>query len=216
MKTITGFIAIAACAALAGCNVVSSEDYRGEANRLKQRQQYRKAIQVLDKAIEADPQNISALLDRGIDKALINDAGGAIEDYTKVLAIDQDNGLALLNRGKSKMKAEDYCGAVVDFNHAVEAQSRQLAIHKTPAYDVKPQELRLQRGIAYYHLDSLKQAFEDFNFSISCNYMLSECYYGRGMIYLRYEMKKEGCADLANAKYLGNRYAQELIDKYGK
>jgi tetratricopeptide (TPR) repeat protein len=80
-------------------------------------------------------------------------------------------------------------------------------------FDVKMEEIRFERGLAYYNIDSLKKAFDDFNFSIKKNYSLPDSYYFRGLIYLSYNITAKACEDLNKAKELGDKDAQEMIDK---
>jgi tetratricopeptide (TPR) repeat protein len=80
-------------------------------------------------------------------------------------------------------------------------------------YDVKMEEIKFERGIAYYRIDSLNKAFDDFNFSIQKSYLLPDSYYWRGLIYLSYNMKDEGCKDLNKAMELGDPDAKDLWDK---
>jgi len=207
---------------LTACDFKSSEDYHKEANGLEKQKKYKEAIVILDKAIEKDPKNIKALLDRGVDKSIIEDFKGSIIDYTRVIEIDHDNGLAFLNRGKNKKRIEDYTGAIADFNEAISTKGGEnLYLDKVEnsfietgfEFDIKMEEIRFERGIAYYNIDSLKKALDDFNFSLQKNFALSDSYYWRGLIYIRYNMKSEGCNDLNKARELGDPDAKVLIDK---
>ena len=207
---------------LTGCDFKSSEDYRNEANKLEQKEKFKEAILLLDKAIEKDPSNIKALLDRAVDKSTIEDFKGAIDDYSKVIDLDSDNGLSYLNRGKNKKRLEDYKGAITDFDRSISTKGGELiymdkvenSFVKTGfEYDIKMEEIKFERGIAYYYIDSLKRAFDDFNFCIQKNFELPDSYYWRGLIYLSYNMKYEGCNDLNKAMELGYLDAKDLLDQ---
>lgn len=156
---------------LTGCDFRSSEDYHRAANKLEQEGKFTEAIACLDNAIRKDPHNIKALLDRAVDKSILNDFKGAIDDYTSVSQLDSANGLAFLNRGKNKMRLEDYTGALVDFDKAIATKGGESlyvdnvenpSFENSFEYDVKMEEIRFERGIAYYRIDSLKKSFEDF------------------------------------------------------
>lgn len=207
---------------LTGCDFKSSEDYHKEANKLEQEGKFKEAILLLDKAIEKDPSNIKALLDRAVDKSTIEDLKGAIDDYSKVIELDPDNGLAYFNRGKNKKRLEDYKAAIADFDKAISTKGGELIymdkvensfVETGFEYDVKMEEIKFERGIAYYRIDSLKKAFNDFNFSIQKSYLLPDSYYWRGLIYLCYNMKDEGCKDLSKAMELGDPDAKDVLDK---
>lgn len=209
-------------AILTGCDFKSSEGYHKEANKIEQEGKFKEAILLLDKVVEKDPNNIKALLDRAVDKSTIEDYKGAITDYSLVIELDPDNGLAYLNRGKNKKRLEDYRGAIADFDKAISTKGGELIymdkiknsfVETRFEYDVKMEEIKFERGIAYSNIDSLKRAFDDFNFSIQKNFALPDCYYWRGLIYLSYNMKDEGCKDLSKAMELGDPDAKELLNK---
>jgi tetratricopeptide (TPR) repeat protein len=210
---------------LTSCDTKTSEDYHLEANKLEQQENYKEAIKLLNKAIEKDPNNIKALLDRAVDKSMLKQYNGAISDYTKVLAIDPKNCLALMNRGKNKNRLDKYKEAITDYNKVVQLKGGEnLAITKVEnsfvdngfEFDVAIEEVKFERGIAYYNSNNLKAAFDDFNFSIQQNYSLSDCYYWRGLIYINYKMYNEGCSDFRKASELGDPDAPSLIEEYCK
>ena len=207
------------------CDFKSSADYNAEAEKLEQEGKYLEAIPLLDKAIKKDPNNIYALINRGVDKSILEDYQGSIEDYTKIIEIDSDNTLALLNRGKNKKRLEDYQGAIDDFEKAIKTKGSEILymdkvensfIETGFEFDIAMEEIRFERGIARYNIDSLNLAFEDFNFCLEKNFERSSSLYWRGIIYIAYGMNKEGCTDLNEAQKLGDPDAQEMIDKYCK
>ena len=210
---------------LTGCEFKSSEDYQKEANKLEKEEKFKEAILLLDKAIEKDPKNIKALLDRAVDKSIIEDFQGAIDDYSKVIELDPDNALAYLNRGKNKKRLDDYTGAIADFDKAISSKGGEfIYIDKVEnplletgfEFDVQMEEIKFERGIAYYNIDSLKRALDDFNFSIEKGFALADCYYWRGLIYLNYNIIDKACNDLSKADELGNLEARKLLDQYCK
>lgn len=209
-------------AILTGCDFKSSEDYHKEANKLEQEKKFKEAILLLDKASEKDPSNIKALLDRAVDKSTIEDFKGAIDDYSKVIELDPNNCLAYLNRGKNKKRLKDYKGAIADFDKTISTKGGEsIYLDKVEnsfaetgfEYDVKMEEVKFERGIAYYRIDSLKRALDDFNFSIQKSYLLPDSYYWRGLIYLSCNMKDEGCKDLNKAMEIGDPDAKYLLEK---
>jgi tetratricopeptide (TPR) repeat protein len=200
-------------------------DYNLEAEKLEKEGKFLEAIPLLDKAIEKDPKNIYALINRGVDKSILEDYKGSIEDYTKVIELDSDNALAFLNRGKNKNRLEDYQGAIKDFEKAIRTKGSEiLYIDKVEnsfidtgfEFDVAMEEIRFERGISRYNIDSLKLAFEDFNFCLEKNHEKPTSFYWRGIIYITYGMNNEGCIDLNEAQKMGDPDAKEIIDKYCK
>jgi len=205
------------------CDFKSSTDYNAEAEKLEQEGKISEAIPLLDKAIEKDPTNIYALINRGVDKSILEDYKGSIQDYTKIIEIDSDNALAFLNRGKNKKRLEDYQGAIEDFEKAIKTKGGEMLymdkvensfIETGFEFDVAMEEIRFERGIAYYHIDSLNASYNDFNFCIQKKFELSESFYHRGLIYIAYGDSNKGCEDLHKANDLKYQYAKESIDLY--
>lgn len=208
---------------LTSCHFKSSADYNAEAEKLEQAGKFSEAIPLLDKAIEKDPSNIYALINRALDKAELEDYKGSIEDYTKVIEIDSDNALAFLNRGRNRIKLAEYEAAIDDFEKAIETKGGEIIyidkvenplIETGFEFDVAMEEIRLERGFARYSIDSLGLAFEDFNFCIQQNYEKPYSLYVRGIIYIMYGKKSEGCLDLIEAQKLGYQEAQEKINEF--
>ena len=205
------------------CEFKSSDYYLTEAKKLESEGKYKEAISLLDKAIEKDPENINVLIHRGVDKSVLKDYEEGIKDFTRVIALDLDNALAFLNRGMNKQKLKNYQGAIEDFERAIKIKGSELLyIDKTEneyfdtgfEFDVLMEEVRFERGLARYNIDSLKLAFDDFNFCLNENYQRPASLYMRGLIYLAYEMNNEGCSDLIEALKLGNLDAQQIVDFY--
>lgn len=211
--------------AVTSCDMKSSEDYHHEANKFEKQENYKGAIKLLNKSIEKDPANIKALLDRAVDKSMLEQYNGAIADYTKVLTIDPKNCLAMLNRGKNKNRLHKYKEAIEDYNNVLQFKGgEKLVITKVEnsfvdngfEFDVEIEEVKLERGIAYYNLNQFKSAFEDFNFCIQRNYLLADCYYWRGLIYRAFKMNNEGCSDFRKSAELGDPDARALLEEYCK
>lgn len=205
------------------CDFRSSDAYNSAAEKLEQEGRYLEAISLLDKAIEKNPKNIYALTNRGVDKSILGDYYGAIEDYTEIIKIDSDNALAFLNRGKNKRRLKDYQGAIEDFAKAIKTKGNEMfyldrienAFVETGFdFDVSMEEIRFERGIAYYHIDSLNSSFNDFNFCIQKKFELPESFYHRGLIYISFGDSEKGCVDLYTADQLNYQYAKESIDLY--
>ena len=210
---------------LTSCNFKTSMDYNDEAEKLEREEKYEEAIILLNIAIEKDSKNIYALLNRAVDKSLLKKYNEAIIDYSKVIEINPDNTLAYLNRGKNKSRLGKYDDAIKDYNLAIKTKGSELnylnkvenlLIEDGFEFDVEMKEIRYERGFSRYKIDSLKTAFEDFDFCIQMNYELSDCYLWRGNINLAYDNHNEACEDYNNALKLGNNKANGLIKKYCK
>ena len=80
------------------------------------------AIADFDRAIEIDPQNVGAFVNRAVCKQAQDDHLGAIADWDRALELKPDDGGWYVNRGIVKETIGDYDGALADYNRAVEAE----------------------------------------------------------------------------------------------
>jgi len=211
---------------LTSCNNRLSNYYNSQAQKLEAEDRYEEAIALLDKAIEKNPQNLYALTNRGVDKSILEDYEGAIEDYTKIIKISPRNSLAYLNRGNNKARLGNYLEAIEDYNKVIRIKGGgetkngnlfYIDIGYMKDFDefyVSMEEVHFQRGLARYHIDSLKLALNDFDFCIQKNFELLSCYYMIGLIYIAYGNMEEAYLALNKSILLGNPEAQKIIDKY--
>lgn len=207
---------------LTSCDFKTSKDYLNEADKLSEQEKYKEAIELLDKAIEKDPKYLGAYINRGADKSALGNYEEAIKDYKTVLDLDPKNTLALYNIGNNYKRLGNYKTAIEFYNQAFDTKGGQtLYLDLTPndfidlsEFDVPGHQIHFERGIAYYNIDSLQLAFDDFNRTISQNYMTAKSYYWLGYIYV-----STGQTDLAYEKFrkskqLGDKDAEEELKKY--
>jgi len=201
----------------------SSDHYFSKAEKLAEKGKYAEAIIFLDRAIERNPKNFHALNNRAVNKSILGDYNGAIEDYSKIIQIDSSNILAHLNRGRNKVRVGDYQGAIEDFDRAIRIKGGEnlwiewsnspfLGINNE--FDATMEEIRFERGFARYNMGSLETALEDFMFCIQRNFELSTSYFMAGLIYIAYGNIAEACKMLNRSKIHGNLYAQKMINEY--
>jgi tetratricopeptide (TPR) repeat protein len=207
------------------CDFKSSEEYNAEAEIQEAEGNYTEAIKLLDKAIEKDPNNIYALINRGVDKSLTGDYEGAIEDYSQIIDIDPDNTLALVNRGKNKKRLEDQVGAIEDFDKAIATKGGESVfieltynalIDNGYEFDVTMEEIRFERGKARYLSDNFQPAFEDFNFCVEKKFNLAASLYWRGVLYIELDKPEEACLDFNIASKKGDPDAKEMMETHCK
>ena len=222
------YILFIAILVLTSCNNRLSNYYNSQAEKLEAEGKYEEAIALLDKAIKKNPQNLYALINRGVDKSILEDYNGAIEDYTKIIKISPRNSLAYLNRGNNKARLGNYLEAIEDYNKLIrikggyETKDGNFSyidmgcLKDFDAFYVPMGEVLYQRGLARYYIDSLRLALNDFDFCVQKNFELLSCYYMIGMIYIAYGNMEEAYLSLNTAKLLGSSEAQEMIDKYYK
>ncbi len=221
-KTLAALAAILAVAAtiLAACGGCV-EVYERRAVTAENAEDYASAIRWWDRVVERRPDHVAAYFNRGVDKALMDDYRGAIADYSEVIERDSTHILALYNRGLNRYDLNEDALAVADFNAAIRIKGGDAEGNMPFAYfeitgsapghpflniepdprDVPFVDIRFYRGWAYYGLDSLRRAFQDFTFCIDRGYLLDESHFIRGEIYERYGMVDEAVQDYEFAVY---------------
>lgn len=223
------------------CNINKAEQYFNKAELLEEEGNLQEAIEMLDKAIVEDENYIAAYINRGSDKSLLGNYTDAITDYSIAIKIDSTNILAYLNRGKNKKRLSDDIGAINDFNKGLALKGYKdglltITFVGNPFFNIDDgqtsieptiSEILYERGIAYFYTDSLQQALSDFNYCISKGNIpktnrefefeeVNDCYYWRGLVYLKSGYKEKGCEDLNIADNMGVPEAKEEIEKYCK
>lgn len=164
----------------------SVETIMSEAHTLDSLGRYNEAVALYDSVIAIDSGNIDAYLNRRIDKGQLGDKESEILDLQKIIALDPDNTLAYFNLGVTYGNLNRIEESLENFNAAIrskggenvwlEMKSNDL-VETGYKYDCPMEVIRLERGIVYYKLDSLKGAYYDFTFCIEKKYKLGESYY---------------------------------------
>lgn len=147
---------------------------------------------------------------------------GAIADYKIVLELDSNNTLALFNMANNYKRLEKYDSAISLYNKAFESKGGQgiyLDIVQnnfmnTGEFDVPGYEIHFERGIAYYYAGNINEAFIDLNTSINNNYMIAECYYWIGYIYISIGKMDLACENFIKSQQLGDSYAELALKEY--
>lgn len=207
---------------LTGCDFKTAQDYLNEADKLSEQKKFKEAIELLDKAIQKDPKYLGAFINRGSDKSALGNFEEAIKDYKIVLDLDPKNTLALFNIGNNYKRLENYQTAIEYYNKAFDIKGGQsIYLDLTPndfidlsEFDVPGHEIHYERGIAYYNIDSLKRAFDDFNAAIRQNYMIAESNCWLGYIYVSTGQTDLACEKFRKSKQLGDKDAEEELKKY--
>jgi len=212
------------CFFIIGCDFKTAYDYFIEAEKLEDREQYKEAILLLDKAIQKDEKLLGAYINRGADKSALGNYEEAIIDYKKALSIDIDNTMALVNIGNNYKRLKDYYQAIDYYNQAFETKGGQILyldleqnnILPNSNYDVPGYEIHYERAVAYYYIDSIMRSYYDFSAALKNNYLPANCYYWFGLIYLSTGQKDFACESFTKSKQLGNQDAIEKIQLHCK
>lgn len=192
------------------------EHYTKRAERLEGKGLYTEAIELWDKIIMTDANNVTAYINRGVDKSLLKDYDGAIEDYSKVIDIDSTNVLAWVNRGKNKERIEDYSGAIYDFNKAISIKTIGnigVADNSLNINDVEYIHILFERGVTYYQTDSLRLAIHDLTKCVNSNNYLIRSLYYRGFCYLNLGDQDKAKQDFIYVVKNGGATDKEFVDE---
>jgi tetratricopeptide (TPR) repeat protein len=212
------FVALIVFLTFSSCEVRSTKELFHEACKYENLGNFQEAILLLNKAVQQDSTYLPAYINLGADESTLGRYQAAIDHYSTAIRLSPANTLALLNRGRNKSRLGNYRAALEDFQRAVNSKgcdSFWVDIHlKNGDYDCSMPEILLERGIAYYNIDSLKKAFHDFKFCIASQYEPGIAYRFCGFIYISTGDKDWGCKFLQKAAELGDADAVKNIAKY--
>lgn len=223
------------------CTGCSEKDIVMQALTYDEQGNYEKAITYWSKAIDMNPHDARYYINRGADKHELEDYIGAIEDCNMALQIDSSLMYGYINRAGSKYALKDYVGALKDYNTALNiylfrtTKYRVSVVPETAPFPFKNQaitiddlleepkyqktQILIDRGQAYYQLDSLNLALNDFTACIEGQYGLSFCFYWRACIYYKMGDINKAYDDLHKVLFYEDensdiaKHVQEVLDK---
>ncbi len=173
---------------------------------------YLKAISHLDKLLEMDPKHIQALMDRAVDKSLLEDYEGAIKDYSAVIAIDSLVPLAYLNRGKNYLRIEQFQRAKSDFDQAITIIQRNESLQSGEELQELNTELRFERGVAFYNLNNIDSAIIDITYCEQADFDYAYTNYFLGLIHLKKGDTVNSCDYFTKAWLIGGMNLGDSIN----
>src|SRR5450631_2658221 len=124
------------------CSNKSAEDYFSEASKSESQGDLIKAVFILNKAIQENPNYLPAYINAGADESMLGNYNAAIKRYTQVIALSPNNTLALLNRGKNESRIGNYWSSLEDFQRAVASKGGEETYIKwvpNKFMDVRPE-----------------------------------------------------------------------------
>lgn len=163
---------------------------------------YKQAIKDLSKVIELDPDNnINAYYFRGLNKSMILDDYGAIQDFSEVLKYLPDYKPALFQRASAYLGLKDYQSVINDFDRLIEL-------------DPENEKAYFYRAYAKIETDDYNGALEDCNKLISINPFSGKGFFMRGNTYYKMDEINKACDDWNKASNLGYSGVREFINNY--
>ena len=91
-------------------------------------------IASLNAALQQNPQDLDAHLQRGILHAKLARYLPAIADYTEVIRLDPERAIAYNNRAAAKLNMKDYRGAALDYSQVLRILPEQAITYNNRAY----------------------------------------------------------------------------------
>ena len=186
---------------------------------------YSNAIQNLNMAIIAKPNDFEAYFLRGIAKYSLSDYNGAVEDFTTTLKIHPLYVRAYHYRGVSNDHLGNYADAKDDFNKAIKLDPFDSELHialgstklhlnefesAIASFDtaliISPDNANayINRGVAKRFLKKLDEALLDMNKAVYYDLFNIEAIVRRGMIQMEREKYEEALLDFNNALKMDN------------
>jgi len=181
----------------------------------------KKALDILEKAIELDPNYALAYSNRGYIYLELKEYRKAMQDLNKAIELDPNYAGTYNNRGSAYYKLKQSTKAIQDYNKAIELDpsyagtyyNRGLAYTDLKQYSKAIQDYTKaieldpsyagthhhSRGIAYYELKQYTKAMQDFNKAIELDPSYAPAYSSRGAAYCNLKQYTKAMQDFNKA-----------------
>ncbi|MGH9428016.1 MAG: tetratricopeptide repeat protein, partial [Terriglobia bacterium] len=197
MRTRTGIFVFANSIIIVAMGCATTEYWQGN-QRLKQGD-YQGAVEALTKAIDKDPMNFGAYLNRGVAYRNLREPDKALQDYSRAIEIVPSFGMAYLYRGQVYADMGQYERAVEQYDLAlkyadavqIDAQGQLVTINKPAVY--------YDRGNSLYELGRYRQAIESYDGALTLSPRFAPAYNNRGVAYSKLQDKQAACRDRSKA-----------------
>jgi tetratricopeptide (TPR) repeat protein len=147
-------------------------DYILSAEQKIDLQDFKGAIEDLNKAIKINPEYILAYHKRGRAKYSAKDFQGSIQDHSKVIALDPNHVLSYLGRAYAKDELGRYEDAIEDYSKVIELKGDYYFIILSWAYS--------GRALDKVRFKDYQGAVKDFSMSIENDSSNASIYFHRG------------------------------------
>lgn len=196
------------------------------------RNDFSKATQCLNQAINEKPDYYKSHYNRGLLFARTNQPEKAIEGFTRCLQLKKYT-KAYTARAAVYYEMNQIEKAINDANNALTQDALnananyviancynslneldKAMFHYNTAIKAEPNDamMYLKRAILYGKKQQFEHCISDLNQAIYINNQLAEAYYWRGVA--KYNINKNSCDDLNKAALLGFEVARSAIKKY--
>lgn len=162
------------------------------------KQDGKESRELLDKAIENNPDLSYPYIERGAYLLEEEDYTGALRDFNKALQLDPKSAENWLNRGLAKEKVGDLRGAYHDFTRTI-ALAPQL------------EKAWLSRGNILTKQQRFAEAVEDYSVAITYYPEYGIAWLNRAIAHHHLGQKQAACADARRAASLGVEGTERLL-----
>ncbi|HDR88856.1 MAG TPA: tetratricopeptide repeat protein [Bacteroidetes bacterium] len=159
------------------------------------------ALNDLNRAVSADPHDLSLMIDRAGVLASMGRYDQAKNDYDAVLLFRENDTELIRKAGRTMLEAGQALKALEYFN-------RNLDLDRS-----RP-ELFIDRAEAYMATQTWKNAYEDFSQALDLDPNIGRVYLNRGKVRLSMNDPEGACYDWNRAARMGEREAVLLLQQH--
>ncbi|QMS87841.1 tetratricopeptide repeat protein [Nostoc edaphicum CCNP1411] len=181
-------------------HLISSQVFFRCGESYRSMEQYDKALQNFDRAIELYPQYLAAIANRGETYRLMERYEEALEDFNRAIELNPQDEWAIASRSLTHRSMERYEEALQDFNRAIELN---------PKYEWAI----ANRGFTYHLMKRYEEALEDFNRAIELNPKYEWAIASRGLTHRSMERYEEALEDFNRAIELDPKYDWAIANR---
>jgi tetratricopeptide (TPR) repeat protein len=186
---------------------------------------YLESVKILNEAIELDPENILAYINRAASKTKLKDIDGAIKDCEKVVELDDKNMLAHFNLGQHFETIENYEKAIEHYTYAETANrlapkmriiitNPDGSTNEGPDYSIALGDISYYRAMAYMKNNNYMEATIDLELCVDLDYYLDYCFCRLGECYQKMGFQKKACNYFFKSQEKGFKEADSLYAIY--
>jgi len=160
------------------------------------------ALKDLTKAIELNPGDSQAYLNRGAVHSRLGHEGEAKSDFARAVRLDQRKDFSQALPEPHFAKPGNNLDSIKDLD---------LVLSRDP----NNAEAYYQRGMVYDSLGNYQQAIQDLNKSIELNPRNAAAYFMRGLVYGMIDVQADSVNDMKVSARLGYKPAQDYMSAKG-
>jgi tetratricopeptide (TPR) repeat protein len=162
--------------------------------------EYDLAISEFNKALEINPGDAGAYVNRGLAYGRKSQYDQAISDFNRALEINPNYALAYNNRGWAYLGKDQFDQAMSDLNKALEID---------PKFDLP----YYNRGMVYEKKKQYDEAISEYTKALEINPRKAEAYISRGLAYGRRGQYDQAILDYTRVLEINPRYAGVYINR---